>query len=112
MKPLGPDIQEGRFGRELQCSALDRFIFVSNSHVTLSLNAAVELLRQMTRKEIGRRKPGADLQDPGTVPPILLGNFTLFFRQALLNISSSTDKKQSRAALRQQTPVTMSLMAE
>jgi len=83
-----------------------------NSHVTFSLNAAVEFLTQVIRKEICRRKAGADLQDPGTVSPTLLSNFTLFFRQALLNISSSTDNKQSTAALLKQTPMTMSLTAE
>ena len=72
MKPLGPDFQQRRFSGELQCSALVMFIFIFfNSHVTFSLNAASEYLMQVIRKEICRRKPGADLQDPGTVSPTL-----------------------------------------
>lgn len=52
MKPVGPDIQWGRFGRELQCSALDMFIFVS---LILMLRFPWMLLLSSWHKWSGRK---------------------------------------------------------
>ena len=64
------------------------FLFF-NFHISFPSNAAVDFLMKSYQEGSLQKKTGADLQDPICMSPTLLSNCTLFFRQALLNISSS-----------------------
>lgn len=56
--------------------------FCLNSHALFCLNAVGGSWWKVIRKEVCRRKPGADLKDLWPVPPTFLSNFTLFFQRA------------------------------
>lgn len=111
MKPLGPDIQQGRFGRELQCSALDMFIFVS---VIVMLRFPWMLPLSSWCKRSGRESAGENLVLTGRTQALCL----LYSQQFYTVFPTSTTEyfKQHRWQAKQSSftaaaPITMSSTA-